>query len=199
MNSRFSSPAWMISRAIALASAMSQPTSRPSHPSAHSADEVRRGSPAYSLAPLRTPLSRWWKKIGCVSRALLPHRTIRSVSSISRYELVPPPAPNTVARPATLGACHVRLQLSMLLLPSTTRLNFCAAKLTSLVALLQLKVPNVVGPWDALAAWKPAATRSSASSQVAGRSSPPFASRTIGWVSRTYGLATQGGPPADDV
>ena len=136
----------MISRAMALASAMSLPTSRPSQPSAHSADEVRRGSTAYSRAPLRTPLSRWWKKIGCVSRALLPHRTIRSVSSTSRYELVPPPAPNTVARPATLGACHVRLQLSMLLLPRTVRLNFCAAKLTSLVALLQLKVPNVVGP-----------------------------------------------------
>jgi len=45
----------------------------------------------------------------------------------SRYELVPPPAPNTVARPATEGACQVRLQLSMLLLPRTTRRDFCAA------------------------------------------------------------------------
>ncbi len=125
----------MISRPIALASAMSLPTSRPSQTSAHSADDVRRGSTAYRRAPLRTPRRRWWKKIGCVSRALLPHRTIRSVSSASRYELVPPPAPNTVARPATLGACQVRLQLSMLLLPRTARLNFWAAKLTSLVAL----------------------------------------------------------------
>src|SRR5882724_9375894 len=41
--------------------------------------------------------------MGCVSRALLPHRTMRSVSSISRYELVAPPAPNTVVRPTTLG------------------------------------------------------------------------------------------------
>ena len=102
-----------------------------------------------------TALRTWWKKIGCVSRALLPHRTIRSVSSTSRYELVPPPAPNTVARPATLGACQVRLQLSMLLLPRTARLNFWAAKLTSLVALLQLKVPKVVGPWAAFAACEP--------------------------------------------
>ena len=45
-----------------------------------------------SRAPLLTPRSRWWKKIGCVSRAFEPHRTITSVSSISRYELVPPPA-----------------------------------------------------------------------------------------------------------
>src|SRR4029450_10035423 len=124
------------------------------------------------------------------------HRRKRSVCSASRYELVPPPAPNTVARPATLGACQVRLQLSMLLLPRTVRLNFWAAKLTSLVALLQLKVPKVVGPWAAFAAWNPATTRSSASSQVAGRRSPPFVSRTRGWVSRTYGLAIRRSPPA---
>jgi len=77
-----------------------------------------------SSAPFRTPLSRWWKKIGCVSRAFDPHRTMTSVSSISRYELVPPPAPNTVARPTTLGACQVRLQLSTLFEPMTVRANF---------------------------------------------------------------------------
>src|SRR5258705_6099320 len=146
MKAASSSPAAMISRPIALARAMSEPTSRPSQTSAHSAELVRRGSTAYSRAPLRTPRRRWWKKIGCVSRALLPHRTIRSVSSASRYELVPPPAPNTVARPATLGACQVRLHLSMLVLPSTARLNFLAAELTSLVAFEHEKVPNVVGP-----------------------------------------------------
>ena len=117
----------MISRAIAFASAMSDPTSRPSHRSAHSAELVRRGSTVISRAPRFTPFRRWWKKIGCVSRAFEPHRRTRSVSSISRYELVPPPAPNTVARPATEGACQVRLQLSMLLLPRTVRENFWAA------------------------------------------------------------------------
>jgi hypothetical protein len=69
-------------------------------------------------------LRTWWKKIGCVSRAFEPHRTMTSVFSISSYELVPPPAPKTVARPTTLGACQVRLQLSMLLLPMTERVNF---------------------------------------------------------------------------
>ena len=49
----------------------------------------------------------------------------------------------------------------------------------------QLNVPNVVGPWAAFAATNPATVRSSASSQVAGRSSPPFVSRTRGWVSLT--------------
>ena len=46
----------MISRAIALASAMSLPTSSPSQTSAHSADDVRRGSTAYSRAPLADAL-----------------------------------------------------------------------------------------------------------------------------------------------
>src|SRR5438445_750861 len=41
----------MISRAIALASAMSLPTSMPSHTSAHSAELVRRGGPGQRLLP----------------------------------------------------------------------------------------------------------------------------------------------------
>ena len=64
--------------------------------------------------------------MGWVSRAFDPHRMMRSVSSTDRYELVPPPAPKTAARPATLGACQVRLQESTLLLPMTDRANFCA-------------------------------------------------------------------------
>src|SRR5262249_50096003 len=157
------SPAAMISRPIALARAMSEPTSRPSQVSAHSAELVRRGSTAYRRAPLRKPRRGGWKKIGGVPRAVLLPRTSTAGSSISWYELVPPPAPNTVARPATLGACQVRLQLSMLLLPSTARPNFCAAKLTSLVAFEHEKMPNVVGPCAALAAWKPATTLARAS------------------------------------
>jgi hypothetical protein len=112
--------------ATAWASAMSVPTWSGSQPSAHAADEVRRGSTTWSLAPRRMALRTWWKKMGCVSRAFDPHRRMTSVSSTSRYELVPPPAPKTVARPATLGACQVRLQLSMLLLPTTARASFCA-------------------------------------------------------------------------
>src|SRR5437764_9507631 len=120
--------------------------------------------------------------MGCVSRALLPQRRMTSLSSTSRYELVPPPAPNTVARPTTLGACQVLLQLSTLFDPSTTRENFCVAKFSSLVALEQLKTP--VSAPSSSAVRKPAAARSSASSQLAGRSSPP--SRTSGVVSRGY-------------
>jgi hypothetical protein len=47
----------MISLAMALASEMSEPTSMPSHASAHCAEVVRRGSTAYMRAPFRRPLS----------------------------------------------------------------------------------------------------------------------------------------------
>ncbi len=74
---------WMISRPMALARAMSDPTSIPSQTSAQAAVEVRLGSTAYIRAPLRMPLRTWWKKMGCASRAFEPHMTMRSVSSIS--------------------------------------------------------------------------------------------------------------------
>src|SRR6478672_3455193 len=107
---------------------------------------------------------------------------------MSRYELVPPPAPNTVARPTTLGACQVRLQLSTLFVPRTTRANFCVAKFSSFVALEQLKTPVSAPSSSALR--KPDAARSSASSQLAARSSPP--SRTSGVVSLSYFIAMLG-------
>src|SRR6267378_52922 len=119
--------------------------------------------------------------MGCVSRAFEPQRITKSVSSTSRYDEVPPPAPNTVARPATLGACQVRLQLSTLLLPMATRVNFCAMKFISLVVLEQLNIPNPLGP-SARAFANPAAAASRASSQDAGLRRPP--SRTNGCVRR---------------
>ncbi len=73
----------MISRPIVLASATSLPTSSASQPSAHCAVDVRRGSTDHIRVPFFSPCRTWWKKIGCVSRALEPHRTIRSASSAS--------------------------------------------------------------------------------------------------------------------
>ena len=72
--------------------------------------------------------------------------TMTSVSSISAYDDVPPPAPNTVARPTTEGACQVRLQESMLFVPMTARANFWAMKFISLVDFEQEKKPTAVGP-----------------------------------------------------
>ena len=77
--------------------------------------------------------------------------------SASSYEEVDPPAPNTVARPTTLGACHVRLQLSMLFVPNATRLSLPARKLTSLVDFEQLNVPSASGPPVFMLRMKPSA------------------------------------------
>src|SRR3989442_11594364 len=107
---------------------------------------------------------------------------MKFASSISTYELVPPPAPTTVARPTTLGACQVRLQLSMLLLPSTWRMNFWATKFTSFVAFEQLNRPTPWPPFRSVAARSPPAARSSASSQLVSRRTP--LSLTRGSVSR---------------
>src|SRR3954462_8420870 len=100
--------------------------------------------------------------MGCVSRAFDPHRRMTSVSSTSSYELVPPPAPKTVARPTTLGACHVRLQLSMLFVPNTTRDSFCARKFTSWVDFEHENVPTELGPLFERFRRNPSAARSSA-------------------------------------
>ena len=150
-------------------------TGPPTAPSSSGAGRRRS-----SRAPLRIPFRTWWKKIGCVSRAFDPHSTMRSVFSISSYELVPPPAPNTVARPTTEGACQVRLQLSMLLLRRTVRMNFCATKFISLVAFEQLNMPTPSPAFRSVAARRPAAARSSASSQVAVRRPPFVADHRLG-------------------
>src|SRR6266851_4375384 len=63
MNSLSARPAWMISRAIALASEMSLPTSRPSQRSANSA--AARSMASSHVAGRRTPSSR---TSGCVRR-----------------------------------------------------------------------------------------------------------------------------------
>src|SRR4029078_10425839 len=92
-----------------------------------------------------------------------------------------------VVIPTTEGACQVRLQLSMLLLPKTCRANFDARKLISLVDFEQLKIPVVWRPWVSKLLRNPSAARSSASSQEAGRRTP---------LSRTSGCVRRGEAPA---
>ena len=72
----------------------------------------------------------------------------------------------------------------MLFVPMTWRASFCARKFISFDALEHEKIPN---DFD-VSAWRarenPAAARSSASVQLAGRKTPP--SRTRGVVSRDF-------------
>ena len=74
----------------------------------------------------------------------------------------------------------MRLQLSMLLVPTAVRTNFWARKLTSLVAFEQENIPKLSGPCVATACPKPAAAASSASSQPAGRSDSVLSDERLG-------------------
>jgi hypothetical protein len=60
--------------------------------------------------------------------------------------LVIAPEPKVVARPATEGACQVRAQLSMLLVPITARMNFWAAYAFSLPSRAEATAEIESGP-----------------------------------------------------
>src|SRR5687767_13411932 len=72
----------------------------------------------------------------------------------------------------------------MLLVPNATRASFCARKFTSLVDFEHEKMPSASGPCASMLRRNPSAARSSASGQLAVRSTP--CSRTSGCVSRSY-------------
>ena len=126
MNASFTRPAWMISRAMAFASEMSEPTSMPSHASAHCAVVVRRGSTAYMPGAVPDALQHVVEE----DRVRFARVRAPQDDQVGVFRLPvgagAATAPNTAARPTTLGACQVRLQLSMLLLPITARVNFWA-------------------------------------------------------------------------
>jgi hypothetical protein len=80
----------------------------------------------------------------------------------------------------------------MLFVPITWRANFCARKFISFEAFEHEKIPNDVEVSDVRARAKPAAARSSASSQLAGLNSSP--SRTSGVVRRPFDLDMRTAP-----
>jgi hypothetical protein len=57
---------------------------------------------------------------------LLPMDIIQEALAMSLMLLVIAPEPNVLARPANVGACQTRAQLSTLLVYSTARANFWA-------------------------------------------------------------------------
>jgi hypothetical protein len=84
--------------------------------------------------------------MGCASVVFDPINSNTSALSKSSSVFVGKPLPKTVARPATLGACQVRLHPSMLLLPRTVLINFWVIKLDSLVVLAQANIEMAFGP-----------------------------------------------------
>ena len=56
---------------------------------------------------------------------LVPMQKITSGFSMSASGFDMAPRPIVAARPATVGACHARLQLSMWFMPHPARTSFC--------------------------------------------------------------------------
>ncbi len=93
-----------------LRNAMSLPTLMGTCMVAKSARGCFLGSTRTSSAPFMTAFLRKVAATGCASVMLDPMtRNILALAN-SPKELVIAPEPNAIARPATVGACHVRAQ-----------------------------------------------------------------------------------------
>ena len=102
----------MITFAIALKRATSAPSWICRCPSAISASGIFLGSTTYNLAPLRTAFLTRTAMMGWHSVMLVPTQSIIGQSSISGIEFDIAPRPIEAARPATVGLCQAREQLS---------------------------------------------------------------------------------------
>ena len=96
MKSRLARPAAMISRAMVFESAMSVPTSRPAHTSAHCAETVRRGSIAIELRPALHALEQVVKE----DRVRLPGVRSPQEDAVRFFNLA------VRARPTTHAECR---------------------------------------------------------------------------------------------
>ena len=103
-----------------------------------------------SFAPLDTARLTRNASTGWVSVVLVPVAKMSLAFSNSAMELVIAPRPTMTAIPAIVGACQVREQLSMLLVPMTARASFCMRKLPSLGARAELHRAKALGPDSAL-------------------------------------------------
>ena len=92
---------------------------------AHFVSSILRGSTTTSLAPFFAARFMRNDITGCDSVVLEPVTSRKSEPASSSIEFDIAPLPTMTARPATVGACQVRLQLSMLLVPIATLANFC--------------------------------------------------------------------------
>ena len=93
--------------------------------SAISASAIRLGSATMSLAPRATARLMRVAATGWHSVMLVPMQKITSGLSMSASGFDIAPRPIEAARPATVGACQARLQLSIWFVPNAPRMNRC--------------------------------------------------------------------------
>ncbi|KJU86172.1 hypothetical protein MBAV_001635 [Candidatus Magnetobacterium bavaricum] len=124
MNSSFWRPSLRMICISPCSNAMFEPGLRFSHTSAYLTRSIRLGSPMTILAPFLIAAFTCRDTMGCPSVVFDPKINSTSASLICASELLAAPAPNEVARPATVGACQTRAQLSTLLVCSVVLTNF---------------------------------------------------------------------------
>ena len=107
------SPSLEMTCAMARRRATSEPTLIRRWRSAILARRVSLGSTTIILAPLDTAFLSLVAATGWHSVMLVPMANITSGCSISASGLLMAPLPMVAARPATVGACQLRLQLSI--------------------------------------------------------------------------------------
>ncbi len=111
----------MMTRAMALKRAVSEPTRSRSQRVAKDVSSMRRGSTTMRRAPRRTAALTRIERTGWDSVVLVPTARMSFASSRSAMLLLIAPRPTMIARPATVGACQVRAQLSTLFVPTPAR------------------------------------------------------------------------------
>ena len=175
----------MISRAIVFDSAMSVPTSRPAHTSAHWAE---RGPPRVDRVEPR-PTLHAFQQVVEEDRMRLPGVRSPEQDAVRLLNLAirARPAAHAEYRRQTGDARGVSRTVAAV---DVVRADHHARELLRRVvhlvrALRAAEQAERLRAVRSTTAGNPAAARSSASSHVAGRSSPPRASRTIGCVRRS--------------
>ena len=111
--------------AIPSNSATSEPTRIGRWRWAISASGMRRGSATIIFAPRASAFFNRVAATGWHSVMLVPMQKMTSGFSMSSRGLDMAPRPIVAARPATVGACQARLQLSIWWVPNPARMNFC--------------------------------------------------------------------------
>ena len=124
-NSSFTSPSRAMTCAIASSRDTSEPTRMGRCTSAISASPIRRGSATIIFAPRASACLRRVAATGWHSVMLVPMQKITSGLSMSARGFDIAPLPIVAARPATVGACQARLQLSMWFVPNPALMKRC--------------------------------------------------------------------------
>ena len=128
-----------------------------------------RGSSTISLVPRLAACLNQVAATGWFTVGLQPVRRTTSACATCMKEAVTAPEPMHSISAATELAWHSRVQWSTLLEPKPVRTSFWNSQASSFEHFALPKPASTPGPWASSRRRRPAAAKSSASSQLAGR------------------------------